>query len=115
VSIYQHTLPLVTATLIPGHLASGGAGYFLGQVVALVGQPARVLVATARGGLSEPPGSVAVSSSDVGVFDARSLRPLAPLPVGGGPQDVAIDEQAQRIFITNEHDNTLSVFDARRL
>ena len=96
-------------------LASGGGGYFLGRAVAVVAPPARVLVATASGGLSEPPGSVAVSSSDVAVFDAPSLRSLAPLPVGGGPQDVAIDEQAQRVFITNEHDNTLSVFDARRL
>jgi len=105
------TTPLASGT----SSTSGGAGYFLGQAVTVVAQPARVLVATARGALSEPPGSVAVYSSDVGVFDAPSGRFLAPLPVGVGPQDVAIDENTHHIFITNEHDNTLDVFDALRL
>jgi len=97
------------------HLASGGGGYFLSGVVAIIGRPARVLVATARGALSEPPGSVAVYSSDISVFDTPSGRFLTKLLVGMGPQDVAIDEIARRVFVTNEHDNTLSVFDATRL
>jgi len=83
--------------------------------VAIVERPARVLVATARGGLSEPPGSVAVYSSGISVFDAPSGQFLTMLPVGIGPQDVAIDENTHHIFITNEHDNTLSIFDATRL
>ncbi len=93
-------------------LAGLTGGYFLSQVVAIVGHPARVLVATARGALSEPPGSVAVSSSDISVFDASDGRFLSTLPVGRGPHDVAIDENTHHIFITNEHDNTLGVFDA---
>jgi len=105
------TVPLTSDT----SSTSGGAGYFMGRAVALVGRPARVLVATARGALSEPPGSVAVYSSDISVFDTPSGRFLTKLPVGMGPQDVAIDEIAWRVFVTNEHDNTLSVFDATRL
>ncbi len=96
-------------------LAGPTGGYFLSRTVAIVERPARVLVATARGGLSEPPGSVAVYSSGISVFDAPSGQFLTMLPVGIGPQDVAIDENTHHIFITNEHDNTLSIFDATRL
>ena len=93
-------------------LTSGSGGYFLSRVVAIVRRPARVLVATTRGALSMSPGSVAVYSSNISVFDASGGRFLSTFSVGRGPHDVAIDENTHRIFITNEHDNTLGVFDA---
>jgi len=92
---------------------SRAAGYFLGQSIAVDQRTARVFVAAAQGEFGGSAGVVRIS--DVSVLDARSGRILSKLSVGVGPQDVAIDEIARRVFVTNEHDNTLSVFDATRL
>ena len=88
-------------------------GYFLSRVVAVDDNDRRVVAAVSVGAFA---GTIAaIYSSDVYVLDTRSGKILHSLKVGAGPQDVAIDEVARRVFITNEHDNTLSVFDALRL
>ena len=89
-------------------------GFLRGPVVAVDQRDGRVLVAAAQGLFTDEAGQT-ITASSVYVLDARSGKVLHSLKVGLGPQDVAVDEVARRVFVTNEHDNTLSVFDARRL
>jgi DNA-binding beta-propeller fold protein YncE len=49
------------------------------------------------------------------VFDARSGRRLARLPIGRGVPALAVDERTQRLFALSKDSNALYVFDERRL
>jgi DNA-binding beta-propeller fold protein YncE len=88
-------------------------GYTLGQALAIDGRDNRILVANAQGYFGGTDSRVA--ASNVYVLDARSGAIMRSLQVGPGPQDVAVDEVARRVFVTNERSDTLSVFDAAQL
>jgi len=89
-------------------------GFFISRVVTVDERDNRVLVAVTQGQFTEEKGQTVIAS-DVYVLDARSGAIMRSLQVGPGPQDVAIDEVARRVFVTNERSGTLSVFDAAQL
>jgi len=93
-------------------LATVPQGGFLSQAIAIDQRRGRVMVAAPQGGTLGP---TAATDTDVQILDMHSGHVIGRLRVGGGAQDIAIDEVARRVFVTNEHDNTLSVFDATRL
>lgn len=56
-----------------------------------------------------------VGVGHLNVFDTRSGRLLRTLTIGRGPQAIAVDEQTNRVLVTNQVDGTVSDFDAARL
>ena len=52
---------------------------------------------------------------EVTVFDANSGRPLATLPTGAGAHEVAISNDVDKAYITNENENTVSILSTRTL
>jgi YVTN family beta-propeller protein len=52
----------------------------------------------------------AFGSGKVGVLNSSGAV-VARIPVGGGPSGVALAESAQRLFVTNRFDNTISIVD----
>ncbi len=53
--------------------------------------------------------------TELGVFDAKSGRPLSGVLLGVGPPAMAVDAQTARVFVANTGDGTVSVLDAARL
>jgi len=51
----------------------------------------------------------------LGVFDAKSGRPLGGVLLGVGPPAIAVDAQTSRVFVANTGDGMVSVLDATRL
>jgi YVTN family beta-propeller protein len=63
-------------------------------------------------------GSVWVVNRDRGevtIFDAGSGRPLATRPTGAGAHEVAISNDTDEAYITNENENTVSIVSTRTL
>ena len=63
-------------------------------------------------------GTVWVVNRDKGeitIFDARSGRPLATAPTGAGAHEVAISNDVDKAYITNENENTVSIVSTRTL
>jgi DNA-binding beta-propeller fold protein YncE len=63
-------------------------------------------------------GAVWVVNRDKGevtIFDARSGRPLATRPTGAGAHEVAISNDVDKAYITNENENTVSIVSTRTL
>ncbi len=89
-------------------------GFFISRVVVSDERDHRVLVASAQGQFTEEKGQTVIAS-DIDVLDVRTGAIVHRLQVDAGPQDVAVDEVARRVFVTNEHSGTLSIFDAARL
>jgi len=100
---------LLQTVSLPATVPQGG---FLSRAIAIDQHRGRVMVAAPQGGTLGP---TAVADTAVHILDVHTGRVVGRLQVSGGSQDVAIDEVARRVFVTNEHDNTLSVFDATRL
>jgi YVTN family beta-propeller protein len=49
------------------------------------------------------------------VVDTRRRRVLATLPTGKAPYGAALADGARLLYVTNQHADTVSVFDARSL
>ena len=63
-------------------------------------------------------GTVWVVNRDKGevtVFDAKSGLPLATRPAGAGAHEVAISNDVDKAYITNENENTVSILSTRTL
>jgi DNA-binding beta-propeller fold protein YncE len=51
----------------------------------------------------------------IAVFDARKGQLLHTVRGGQGISAAALDERTQHLFVTNQLDGTVSIYDARRL
>jgi DNA-binding beta-propeller fold protein YncE len=70
------------------------------------------------GGPDGRSGTVWVVNRDLGevtIFDARSGRPLATRPTGLGEHEVAMSNEVDMAYITNENENTVSILSTRTL
>ena len=70
------------------------------------------------GGPEGRAGTVWVVNRDKGevtVFDANSGLPLTTLPTGAGAHEVAISNDVDKAYITNENENTVSILSTRTL
>ena len=52
---------------------------------------------------------------EVTIFDAQSGVPLATRPVGAGAHEVAISDDVDRAYVTNENENSISILSTRTL
>jgi YVTN family beta-propeller protein len=89
-----------------------------GLIILRTGQPAKVLK-TSSGPISiatnERTGCVYVANSArlVTVIDGATDQVLATVPTAGRPYDIAVDETADRVFVSNTFSNMLTVIDGK--
>ena len=55
-----------------------------------------------------------VQSNDVSVINLPLLRAEFHVPVGESPYAIAHDPDKERIFVTNQHESSLSVIDLKK-
>ena len=52
-----------------------------------------------------------VKSSDVSIFNTKNYKKIKTIKVGKSPYAIVFDKDGGKAFVTNQHENTISVID----